>query len=150
MGKFQTLLAPLRRKLLLEGFIQRLLRFWLAASVVGLAVVLLSKIIFMPDAVMIVFLIFGVISLFAIGYAVVKRPRLQEVATVADALGGQERMVTSLELLQKQESTKIEKVIKEVKKDEALSTEEKKLLQIWQRLRKNERIEKFPINVIKM
>lgn len=110
MGKFQTLLAPLRRKLLLECFIQRLVKFWLAASVVGLAVVLLSKIIFMPDAVIIVFLIFGGVFLFTIGYAVVKRPKWQEAATVADALGGQERMITALELLQKQESTEIEKM----------------------------------------
>ncbi|MDD4843624.1 MAG: hypothetical protein PHU31_04750 [Anaerotignum sp.] len=110
MGKFQTLLAPLKRKLFLEGFLQSLVKFWLAASVVGLAVVLLSKIIFIPDAVKLVLGAFGIAFLFAVGFTVIKRPKLQETAAAADALGGQERMITALELLQKQEPSKMEKM----------------------------------------
>lgn len=110
MGKIQTLLTPLRRKLFFEGFLQKLIKIWMAASIIGLAVILLSKIIFMPDAIKIVILIFAVALFLSMIFAFVKRPQWQETAKAADALGGQERMVTALELLEKQEPSTIEKM----------------------------------------
>lgn len=110
MGKFHTLLVPLKRKLFLEGFLQKLIGFWLAASIFGLAVALLSKIIFLPDVILIILGVFGISFLLAMGYAIAKRPDFHKTAAAADALGGQERMITTLELLQKQEPTKIEKM----------------------------------------
>ncbi|KXL51905.1 hypothetical protein CLNEO_27640 [Anaerotignum neopropionicum] len=106
MGKLQTLLAPLKRKLFWEGFLQRLVKFWLAASVVGLAVVLLSKIIFMPNADRLLVGVFAIAFLLSVGFTIAKRPKLQETAAMADALGGKERMITALELLQKKNPLK--------------------------------------------
>lgn len=111
MKDFQRLLAPLKRKMAAEQFIKWFLWMETAASILCLAVVLLSKWVRI-DAVWQICA--GLWLLAGVGAAVVAfflRPvTIVQAAEEADALGGAQRMITTLELLEKEENGVMEKM----------------------------------------
>ncbi|MBM6829449.1 hypothetical protein H9X85_07365 [Anaerotignum lactatifermentans] len=111
MREFQRLLAPLKRKMAAERFLKWLLRLESGASVVCLGLVLLSKWVRMD---LLWQCCAGLWLLAAAAAAVLAfwlRPvTLTQAAQEADALGGQERMITTLELLEKKEYSTMEKM----------------------------------------
>lgn len=111
MKDFQRLLAPLKRKMAAERFIKWFLRTETAASILCLAVVLLSKWVRIDVLWQICAVFWLWAALAAAAAAFVLRPvTMVQAAEEADALGGEERMITALELLEKEEHSVMEKM----------------------------------------
>ena len=102
MKEFLRLLAPLRHKLMAERFLKWFIYGETAAGILCLAVVVLSK--FWTEIPVLPlcggFVLLGLIT--ALGAAFfVRKVTEKETAETADALGGAERMITTMELLGK-------------------------------------------------
>ena len=102
MKEFLRLLAPLRHKLMAERFLKWFIYGETAAGILCLAVVVLSK--FWTEIPSLplcgVFVLLGL--LIALGAAFfLRKVTEKETAETADALGGAERMITTMELLGK-------------------------------------------------
>ena len=100
MKEFLRLLAPLRHKLMAERFLKWFIYGETAAGILCLAVVVLSK--FWTEIPSLplcgVFVLLGL--LIALGAAFfLRKVTEKETAETADALGGAERMITTMELL---------------------------------------------------
>lgn len=123
MKDFQRLLLPLKRKMAAEHFIKWLFRLETAASLLCLAVVLLSKWVRIDALWQICAALWAAA---AVGAAVLTfglRPvTMAQAAEEADALGGAQRMITTLELLEKQEHSVMEKMAVEDGMEKAKTT----------------------------
>lgn len=111
MKEFLRLLAPLRHKLMAERFLKWFIYGETAAGILCLAVVVLSKfwteIPSLPLCGVFVFL--GL--LIALGAAFfLRKVTEKETAATADALGGAERMITTMELLGKGAQNPVEEM----------------------------------------
>lgn len=111
MKEFLRLLAPLRHKLMAERFLKWFIYGETAAGILCLAVVVLSKfwteIPSLPLCGVFVFL--GL--LIALGAAFfLRKVTEKETAETADALGGAERMITTMELLGKGAQNPVEEM----------------------------------------
>lgn len=111
MKEFLRLLAPLRHKLMAERFLKWFIYGETAAGILCLAVVVLSKfwteIPFLPLCG--VFVLLGL--LIALGAAFfLRKVTEKETAETADALGGAERMITTIELLGKGAQNPVEEM----------------------------------------
>lgn len=111
MKEFLRLLAPLRHKLMAERFLKWFIYGETAAGILCLAVVVLSKfwteIPFLPLCG--VFVLLGL--LIALGAAFfLRKVTEKETAATADALGGAERMITTMELLGKGAQNPVEEM----------------------------------------
>ncbi len=111
MKEFLRLLAPLRHKLMAERFLKWFIYGETAAGILCLAVVVLSKfwteIPFLPLCG--VFVLLGL--LIALGAAFfLRKVTEKETAETADALGGAERMITTMELLGKGAQNPVEEM----------------------------------------
>ena len=111
MKEFLRLLAPLRHKLMAERFLKWFIYGETAAGVLCLAVVVLSK--FWTEIPSLplcgVFVLLGL--LIALGAAFfLRKVTEKETAETADALGGAERMITTMELLGKGAQNPVEEM----------------------------------------
>ncbi len=111
MKEFLRLLAPLRHKLMAERFLKWFIYGETAAGILCLAVVVLSKfwteIPFLPLCG--VFVLLGLLT--ALGAAFfLRKVTEKETAETADALGGAERMITTMELLGKGAQNPVEEM----------------------------------------
>ena len=111
MKEFLRLLAPLRHKLMAERFLKWFIYGETAAGILCLAVVVLSK--FWTEIPSLplcgVFVLLGL--LIALGAAIfLRKVTEKETAETADALGGAERMITTMELLGKGAQNPVEEM----------------------------------------
>lgn len=111
MKEFLRLLAPLRHKLMAERFLKWFIYGETAAGILCLAVVVLSK--FWTEIPSLplcgVFVLLGL--LIALGAAFfLRKVTEKETAETADALGGAERMITTMELLGKGAQNPVEEM----------------------------------------
>ena len=111
MKEFLRLLAPLRYKLMAERFLKWFIYGETAAGILCLAVVVLSK--FWTEIPVLplcgVFVLLGL--LIALGAAFfLRKVTEKETAETADALGGAERMITTMELLGKGTQNPVEEM----------------------------------------
>ena len=111
MKEFVRLLAPLRHKLMAERFLKWFIYGETAAGILCLAVVVLSK--FWTEIPSLplcgVFVLLGL--LIALGAAFfLRKVTEKETAETADALGGAERMITTMELLGKGAQNPVEEM----------------------------------------
>lgn len=111
MKEFLRLLAPLRHKLMAERFLKWFIYGETAAGILCLAVVVLSK--FWTEIPSLplcgVFVLLGL--LIALGAAFfLRKVTEKETAATADALGGAERMITTMELLGKGAQNPVEEM----------------------------------------
>ena len=111
MKEFLRLLAPLRHKLMAERFLKWFIYGETAAGILCLAVVVLSK--FWTEIPSLplcgVFVLLGL--LIALGAAFfLRKVTDKETAETADALGGAERMITTMELLGKGAQNPVEEM----------------------------------------
>ena len=111
MKEFLRLLAPLRHKLMAERFLKWVIYGETAAGILCLAVVVLSK--FWTEIPSLplcgVFVLLGL--LIALGAAFfLRKVTEKETAETADALGGAERMITTMELLGKGAQNPVEEM----------------------------------------
>ena len=111
MKEFLRLLAPLRHKLMAERFLKWFIYGETAAGILCLAVVVLSK--FWTEIPSLplcgVFVVLGL--LIALGAAFfLRKVTEKETAETADALGGAERMITTMELLGKGAQNPVEEM----------------------------------------
>lgn len=111
MKEFLRLLAPLRHKLMAERFLKWFIYGETAADILCLAVVVLSK--FWTEIPSLplcgVFVLLGL--LIALGAAFfLRKVTEKETAETADALGGAERMITTMELLGKGAQNPVEEM----------------------------------------
>lgn len=111
MKEFLRLLAPLRHKLMAERFLKWFIYGETAAGILCLAVVVLSK--FWTEIPVLplcgVFVLLGLLT--ALGAAFfVRKVTEKETAETADALGGAERMITTMELLGKGAQNPVEEM----------------------------------------
>ena len=111
MKEFLRLLAPLRHKLMAERFLKWIIYGETAAGILCLAVVVLSK--FWTEIPSLplcgVFVLLGL--LIALGAAFfLRKVTEKETAETADALGGAERMITTMELLGKGAQNPVEEM----------------------------------------
>ena len=111
MREFLRLLAPLRHKLMAERFLKWFIYGETAAGILCLAVVVLSK--FWTEIPSLplcgVFVLLGL--LIALGAAFfLRKVTEKETAETADALGGAERMITTMELLGKGAQNPVEEM----------------------------------------
>lgn len=111
MKEFLRLLAPLRHKLMAERFLKWFIYGETAAGILCLAVVVLSK--FWTEIPSLplcgVFVLLGL--LIALGAAFfLRKVTEKETAETADALGGAERMITTIELLGKGAQNPVEEM----------------------------------------
>lgn len=111
MKEFLRLLAPLRHKLMAERFLKWFIYGETAAGILCLAVVVLSKFwTEIPSLTLCgVFVLLGL--LIALGAAFfLRKVTEKETAETADALGGAERMITTMELLGKGAQNPVEEM----------------------------------------
>ena len=111
MKEFLRLLAPLRHKLMAERFLKWFIYGETAAGILCLAVVVLSKFWTKIPTLPLcgVFVLLGL--LIALGAAFfVRKVTEKETAETADALGGAERMITTMELLGKGTQNPVEEM----------------------------------------
>lgn len=111
MKEFCKALAPLRRRLTLEAFLRYFLWCMAAASGFALAVFLLSVFVVLPERFLAAgaFWLAGLLA--ALGMALLwKRPGWKAAAEAADRLGGRERMITALELLERDGRNEMEEM----------------------------------------
>lgn len=111
MKEFLRLLAPLRHKLMAERFLKWFIYGETAAGILCLAVVVLSKFWTEIPALPLcgVFVLLGLLT--ALGAAFfVRKVTEKETAETADALGGAERMITTMELLGKGAQNPVEEM----------------------------------------
>lgn len=111
MKEFLRLLAPLRHKLMAERFLKWFIYGETAAGILCLAVVVLSKFWTEIPALPLcgVFVLLGLAI--ALGAAFfVRKVTEKETAETADALGGAERMITTMELLGKGAQNPVEEM----------------------------------------
>lgn len=111
MKEFLRLLAPLRHKLMAERFLKWFIYGETAAGILCLAVVVLSK--FWTEIPVLplcgVFVLLGLlIALMAAFF--LRKVTEKETAETADALGGAERMITTMELLGKGTQNPVEEM----------------------------------------
>lgn len=111
MKEFLRLLAPLRHKLMAERFLKWFIYGETAAGILCLAVVVLSK--FWTEIPVLplcgVFVLLGLLT--ALGAAFfLRKVTEKETAETADALGGAERMITTMELLGKGTQNPVEEM----------------------------------------
>lgn len=111
MKDFQRALASLRRRLVLEAFLRYFLWCMITASGAALAVLVLSAFVVLPERFLAVGVLWLAGLLAAVSLAFVwKRPDWRAVAMAADRLGGRERMITALELLQREKRNEMEEL----------------------------------------
>ncbi len=111
MKEFLRLLAPLRHKLMAERFLKWFIYGETAAGILCLAVVVLSK--FWTEIPVLplcgAFVLLGLLT--ALGAAFfLRKVTEKETAETADALGGAERMITTMELLGKGAQNPVEEM----------------------------------------
>lgn len=111
MKEFLRLLAPLRHKLMAERFLKWFIYGETAAGILCLAVVVLSK--FWTEIPVLplcgLFVCVGLAAAIVAAFFV-RKVTGQETAEAADALGGAERMITTMELLQKEDHNAVEEM----------------------------------------
>lgn len=123
MKDFQRLLLPLKRKMAAERFLKWFFRLETAASLLCLAVVLLSKWVRIDALWQICAALWAAAAVGAAVLAFWLRPvTIAHAAEEADALGGAQRMITTLELLEKQEHSVMEKMAVEDGMEKAKTT----------------------------
>lgn len=109
MKEFLRLLFPLKRKLMVERFCQWFLIWETIAGSMSCIVLLLSKfyrvdgVLWWCGGLLLCGLLVTLITVFF-----VKKVTAQETATTADACGGAERMITTMELLQRGTQNEVE------------------------------------------
>lgn len=111
MKEFLRLLAPLRHKLMVERFLKWFIYAETAAGMVCLAVVVLSK--FWTEVPVLPLCAASVLLAMAVALTTVfciRRVTELETAETADALGGAERMITTMELLDKGQQNPVEEM----------------------------------------
>ena len=109
MKEFLRLLRPLRRKMTAERFLRCVVYCETAAVTVCAAVVLVSK--FQPWSGVWIFCIVSLLlglAAAAIWTLLLKKVSDKEIAEAADALGGAQRMITTMELLRRQQKNAVE------------------------------------------
>lgn len=111
MKEFLRLLAPLRHKLMAERFLKWFIYGETAAGILCLAVVVLSK--FWTEIPSLplcgVFVLLGLLIAFGAAFFL-RKVTEKETAETADALGGTERMITTMELLGKGAQNPVEEM----------------------------------------
>lgn len=111
MKEFLRLLAPLRHKLMAERFLKWFIYGETAAGILCLAVVVLSK--FWTEIPSLplcgVFVLLGLLIAFGAAFFL-RKVTEKETAETADALGGAERMITTMELLGKGAQNPVEEM----------------------------------------
>ncbi len=109
MKEFLRLLFPLKRKMMAERFCKWFLIWETVASGVSVAIILLSK-FYRIDGVFVVcvsLLLCGFLAAIITAFFV-KKVTAKETAITADACGGAERMITTMELLQRGTKNEVE------------------------------------------
>lgn len=111
MKEFLRLLAPLRHKLMAERFLKWFIYGETAAGILCLAVVVLSKFWTEIPALALcgVFVLLGLLTALTAAFFL-RKVTEKETAETADALGGAERMITTMELLQKGTQNPVEEM----------------------------------------
>ncbi len=111
MKEFLRLLAPLRHKLMVERFLKWFIYGETAAGILCLAVVVLSKFWTEIPALPLcgVFVLLGLLTALTVAFFL-RKVTEKETAERADALGGAERMITTMELLQKGAQNPVEEM----------------------------------------
>lgn len=111
MKDFLRLLAPLRHKLMAERFLKWFIYGETAAGVLCFAVVVLSK--FWTEIPVLplcgVFVLLGLLTALTAAFSL-RKVTEKETAEAADALGGAERMITTMELLDKGTQNPVEEM----------------------------------------
>ena len=111
MKEFLRLLAPLRHKLMAERFLKWFIYGETAAGILCLAVVVLSK--FWTEIPILplcgVFVLLGLLIALTAAFFL-RKVTEKETAETADALGGAERMITTMELLGKGTQNSVEEM----------------------------------------
>lgn len=111
MKEFLRLLAPLRHKLMAERFLKWFIYGETAAGILCLAVVVLSK--FWPEIPVLPFcggfVLLGLLTALTAAFFL-RKVTEKETAETADALGGAERMITTMELLGKGTQNPVEEM----------------------------------------
>lgn len=111
MKEFLRLLAPLRHKLMAERFLKWFIYGETAAGILCLAVVVLSK--FWTEAPVLplcgFFVLLGLLTALTAAFFL-RKVTEKETAETADALGGAERMITTMELLRKGTQNPVEEM----------------------------------------
>ena len=111
MKEFLRLLAPLRHKLMAERFLKWFIYGETAAGILCLAVVVLSK--FWTEIPVLplcgVFVLLGLLIALTAAFFL-RKVTEKETAETADALGGAERMITTMELLGKGTQNPVEEM----------------------------------------
>ena len=111
MKEFLRLLAPLRHKLMAERFLKWFIYGETAAGILCLAVVVLSK--FWTEILVLplcgVFVLLGLLIALTAAFFL-RKVTEKETAETADALGGAERMITTMELLGKGTQNPVEEM----------------------------------------
>lgn len=111
MKEFLRLLAPLRHKLMAERFLKWFIYGETAAGILCLAVVVLSK--FWTEIPVLPFcggfLLLGLLTALTAAFFL-RKVTEKETAETADALGGAERMITTMELLGKGTQNPVEEM----------------------------------------
>lgn len=111
MKEFLRLLAPLRHKLMAERFLKWFIYGETAAGILCLAVVVLSK--FWTEIPILplcgVFVLLGLLIALTAAFFL-RKVTEKETAETADALGGAERMITTMELLGKGTQNPVEEM----------------------------------------
>ena len=109
MKEFLRLLFPLKRKMMAERFCKWFLIWETIAGGMSVAVILLSK-FYRIDGVFVLcsgLLLCGLIATIITAFFV-KKVTAKETAITADACGGAERMITTMELLQRGTKNEVE------------------------------------------
>ncbi|MCI7656514.1 hypothetical protein [Anaerotignum sp.] len=111
MKEFLRLLAPLRHKLMAERFLKWFIYGETAAGILCLAVVVLSKFWTEIPALSLcgVFVLLGLLTALTAAFSL-RKVTEKETAEAADALGGAERMITTMELLGKGTQNPVEEM----------------------------------------
>lgn len=111
MKEFLRLLAPLRHKLMAERFLKWFIYGETAAGILCLAVVVLSKFWTEIPALPLcgVFVLLGLLTALTAAFSL-RKVTEKETAEAADALGGAERMITTMELLGKGTQNSVEEM----------------------------------------
>ena len=111
MKEFLRLLAPLRHKLMAERFLKWFIYGETAAGILCLAVVVLSKFWTEIPALPLcgVFVLLGLLIALTAAFFL-RKVTEKETAETADALGGAERMITTMELLGKGTQNPVEEM----------------------------------------
>lgn len=111
MKEFKKNLKPLGNKLLFEKFLHYFLISITVSSVCSLGLFAISKFVFFPHVLNYVFAVFfiGLITSFIIFK--LNTLTIEKIAKVADDLGGKEIIITTLELLEKENLNPTEQIV---------------------------------------